>query len=102
EIRDELPAEGLSPEAIAQLNDYRVTRGEGGNGRLDLGRKDPRFWPAVGVVLDVVQATEARVSDAAQLLGITTGNLIEFLQCDPKGWQSANAMRTRFGQKPLR
>src|SRR5262245_5758012 len=27
-------------------------------GRLDLGRKDPRFWPAVGVVLDVLQALE--------------------------------------------
>ena len=102
EIREELSAERLSTEGIAQLDDYRAARGEAGNGRLHLGRKDPRFWPAVGVVLDVLQAAEARVSNAAQLLGITTGNLIEFLQCDPKVWQHANALRTRFGQKPLR
>src|SRR5438132_3744744 len=30
-----------------------------GNGRLHLGRKDPRFWPVVGVVLDALAAVEA-------------------------------------------
>src|SRR5262249_58897491 len=71
-------------------------------GRLDLGRKDPRFWPTVGVVLDVLHATEARVSDAAKALGISTGNLIDFLQIEPKVWEQANILRARFGQKPLR
>src|SRR3954453_18233875 len=52
-------------------------------GRLEVGRKDSRFWPAVGIVLDVLEATEARVSDAAARLGITTGNLIDFLRTDP-------------------
>src|SRR6187401_678450 len=33
-----------------------------GEGRLDVGRRDPRFWPAVGRMLDVLEATEARVS----------------------------------------
>src|SRR6201993_359412 len=32
-------------------------------GRLELGRRDPRFWPAVGVVLDVLSSLQARVSD---------------------------------------
>ena len=64
--------------------------------------RDPRFWPAVGVVLDVLTACETRVADAAALLGISTGNLIDFLQTDPKVWQEANRLRTLFGQKPLR
>jgi len=98
EIRDELPAASLAPEAVAELDGYRAARS---GGRLHLGRKDPRFWPAVGVVLDVLGAVEARVSDAARILGISTGNLIDFLQSDPKVWQQANACRTRFGQKPL-
>src|SRR5881396_1956027 len=38
------------------------------NGRLHLGRKDARFWPTVGVVLDVLDALQARVSDAARAL----------------------------------
>src|SRR5262249_11467321 len=60
-IRDEL----LNPtsNAVASMQDYQNARN--GDGRLDLGRKDPRYWPAVGVALDVLQAVEARVSEAA-------------------------------------
>ncbi len=71
-------------------------------GRLNVGRKDPRFWPAAGVVLDVLDAAAARVSEAAQRLGITTGNLIDFLAADPKLWAEANVLRQRHGQKPLK
>src|SRR5205809_7612840 len=48
-LRDELPAADLAAHP-----DYRAARTA--DGRLDLGRKDPRFWPAAGVVLDVLQA----------------------------------------------
>jgi hypothetical protein len=70
-------------------------------GRLHLGRKDARFWPTVGLVLDALWAAEARVSEAAGWLGISTANLVHFLQTDPKVWQQANVLRARFGQKPL-
>jgi hypothetical protein len=69
--------------------------------RLRLGRRDPHFWPAVGVVLDVVVAVEARVGAAAELLGISTGNLISFLRTDANVWQTANQLRTHYGHKPL-
>jgi hypothetical protein len=100
QVRDELSAAALSPEALAQRDDYREARTKAG--RLDVGRKDARFWPAVGVVLDVFQAVEARVADAAQALGISTGNLVCFLGNDPKVWQQANALRAKFGHKPLK
>jgi hypothetical protein len=99
-VRDELPAEALAPEAVAGRDDYRAARD--GDGRLHLGRKDPRFWPAVGVALDVLQAAGARVGEAAAALGVSTANLIAFLAADPKVWEQANALRRRFGQKPLR
>ena len=89
-----------TPEAIAAIPDYASARGA--DGRLNLSAKDARFWPAVGVALDVLTACEARVADAAALLGISTGNLIDFLQTDPKVWQEANRVRSLFGQKPLR
>jgi len=97
-IRDEL----LNPtsNAVASMQDYQNARN--GDGRLDLGRKDPRYWPAVGVALDVLQAVEARVSEAAEILGTSTGNLIAFLSSDAKVWEQANQMRARFGHKPLR
>ncbi len=99
-LRDELPPQDRSPEALAAHPDYRAARSA--NGRLDLGRKDPRFWPAVGVVLDVLAAVEARVSEAAEALRVPTANLIAFLETDPKLWEQANQLRARFGHKPLR
>jgi hypothetical protein len=99
-LRDELSAETRTQEAVAALPDYAAARGA--DGRLHLSAKDPRFWPVVGVALDVLTACEARVGDAAALLGVSTGNLIDFLQTDPKVWQEANRVRGEFGQKPLR
>jgi hypothetical protein len=71
-------------------------------GKLEAGRKDPRFWPAVGVILDAIDACNARVSEAAEKLGTTTGNLIDFLQADSKAFEAANVLRQKHGQKPLR
>ena len=99
-LRDDLPADALTAEAVAAHPDYRTARDA--SGKLNLSAKDPRFWPAVGVVLDVLAAVEARVADAADLLGVSTGNLIDFLRTDPKVWQEANRLRAASGQKPLR
>ncbi len=99
-LRDEFAGESLAPEAISAHPDYREARD--GSGKLHMNAKNPRFWPAVGVVLDVLNAVEARVADAAELLGVSTGNLIDFLQTDPKLWQEANRLRAVFGHKSLR
>ena len=70
--------------------------------RLHLSAKDARFWPAAGVVLDVLNAVGAKVSDAAAALGVGTANLIDFLQTNPKVWQEANRLRAACGQKTLK
>src|SRR5262249_20915311 len=62
-LREELRPEELTPERLAALPDFAAARD--GSGRLHLGRKDPRFWPAVGVVLDVLLAASGRLSEAA-------------------------------------
>ncbi|QDU21662.1 peptide chain release factor family protein [Urbifossiella limnaea] len=98
-LRDGMPPD-LTPETVAELRDYAAARDR--TGRLSLGRKDPRFWPAVGVVLDLLAATGARVAETASLLGVSTGNLIDFLQTDPKVWQVANQLRAAAGRKPLK
>jgi hypothetical protein len=99
ELRDPLPA-GIAAETVASFPDYATARD--GSGRLHMSVKNPQFWPAVGVVLDVLVAVEARVAAAAVLLGVSTGNLIDFLQTDPKVWQESNRLRTVFGHKALR
>lgn len=99
-IRDELPRESLTPEFVAALPDYAEARDR--DGKLNLSVRNPKFWPAAGIVLDVLNAVDARVADTAELLAISTGNLIDFLQIEPHVWQEANQLRGQFGHKPLR
>jgi RF-1 domain len=98
-IRTPLAPEELAPEKLSIREGYKGARNNAG--RLDLGKRDARFWPAAGVVLDVLDASAARVSDAAKALGISTANLLAFLQTSPKLWEQANILRVRFGHKPL-
>lgn len=97
-IRDPLPP--AAGDLLAATDGDRGMRQP--DGRLDLGRKDPRFWPAAGRVLDALQACEARLAETAARLGISTGNLVAFLAVEPKVWEQANQLRARFGHKPLR
>lgn len=99
ELREPLVRDGLTHEAVAAHPD--LVRPDPG-GPLDVNPKNPRFWPVAGVVLDVLDAVEARVSEAAGLLGVSTGVLNDFLQAEPKLWQAANGLRVAHGQKPLR
>jgi hypothetical protein len=97
-LREPLSAETL--RSVAQREELVSVRSLAG--KLEVGRKDARFWPVVGIILDVLEATEARVSEAAQALGISTGHLIDFLEADPKVWEQANQSRQRFGHKALK
>lgn len=93
-LRDPLPDDVLAHPDYATARDA--------SDRLSMSAKNPHFWPAAGVVLDALNALDAKVSDAASSLGVGTANLIDFLQTDPKLWQEANRLRAVFGQKPLR
>jgi len=97
-LREVISTEGLS--SISQRTELASVRSL--SGKLEVGRRDERFWPVVGLVLDVLEATEARVSEAAAALGVSTGHLIDFLETEPKVWEQANQLRQRFGHKPLK
>jgi hypothetical protein len=90
--------EPVTAEALALLDPVR-----GSDGRLHIATaKDPRYWPVVGVLFDVMGGVSAQVSEAAKQLGTTTANLLGVLELDDKAWGEANALRRKFGQKPLR
>ncbi len=98
--REELSPAELAPARLAARPEYHDALDA--DGRLGPGRKDARFWPAVGIVLDVLAAVKGSVRDAAAALGTSTGNLVTFLETDPKVWEQANRLRAEFGHKPLR
>jgi hypothetical protein len=99
-LREPIAADLLTLEHLAARPDYGPARD--GEGRLHLGARDPRFWPAVGVVLDVLEAVEGRLSEAAAALGTSTANLGDFLRADDKVFEQVNQLRARFGHKAIR
>ena len=94
------PVTTSATEATAASSAIAAAKNAGG--RLDVGRKDARFWPAVAAALDIFDALHARVHDTATALGITTGNLLAFFATDSKVWEQINILRTKHGHKPLR
>ena len=78
-------------------------RGAGGTAarRLAVGRKDTRFWAVAAFVLDALDAHTARLAETAELLGITTGNLVSFLKSDRHLLAATQTLRQTHNQKPL-
>ena len=74
----------------------------GAGRRLQVGRKDHRYWAVVGFVLDLLEACEGRLSDAAAKIGITTSNLAAVLKEDRHSWAAAAEIRKRHGLGPLK
>jgi hypothetical protein len=69
---------------------------------LRVNPRHPHFWLIVQYVLDVLDGCEMSVGDAAQRLGISTGQLIRFLKSDEHVWAQANHMRDERGLSRLR
>ena len=70
-------------------------------GRLEVPERGEFYLAAAGLVLDVLASRAWSVSEAAVMLGLSTGNLVRFLQRDEKVMAQVNAMRVRGGFKPL-
>ena len=70
--------------------------------RLQVGRKDHRFWPVAAALLDILDAFEGRIADAAAWMGITTSNLVSTFQDDRHLLAAAQAMRKKHGHPPLK
>lgn len=105
-LRRGVPAAALEGESLiadSLVEHAEVAAARSRDGRVHLASaKDPRFWPLAGLVLDVLVAGQGRVGEVAAALGLSTGNLIDFLQTDDKLWQQANVYRVQFGHPLLR
>jgi len=69
---------------------------------LHVNRKNSDYWLIVQFILDVLLAHGGRVSEAAEKLRISTGQLIRFMKDDPKLWQQAAEIRKQLGLQALR
>jgi hypothetical protein len=88
------------PPAVREC--LRNVGGSGPPRRLEVNRKNPRYPQVVALLLDLLEATEGRLSDAAGCIGISTSNLLRVLKADRHAFAAAQDLRARHGQKPLR
>ncbi len=85
----------------AELTDVLRTSKGGGKRRIQLGRKDRRFWTVAAEVLDLLNAVEGRLADAAGVLGVSTSHLVSFLKTERHLLAAAQKLRRAYGQKPI-
>ena len=78
------------------------SRGPGdGPGRLVISPENHRFWIMAAFVLDVLEACEGRLADAAAVLGVTGSNLTGVLTSQRHLLTAAQGIRKAFGQRPI-
>ena len=70
--------------------------------RLQVGRRDHRYWAVVQFLLDLLEACGGRLAEAAELLGISTSNFTSVLRDDHAAFAAAAEIRKRHGHGPLK
>ncbi len=89
------------PDHVSACQFHAKKGGAGAPVRMEIGRKDFRFWTIAAFLLDVLDACEGRLGDSAAWLGITSGNLTSILASDRHLLAAAQAIRRNFRQKPI-
>lgn len=84
----DLESPALPPELEAQKSV---------KGRLAVNAKNPAYPIIVAVALDALAAAEGSFAKAAKALGITTSQLIKFLQSDADVWRTVDETYRRSG-----
>ena len=93
------PAGELPPIVMECL--FTPRKGDTSRPRLQIGRKDQRFWHVAACLLDVLEAHEGRLAEAAAHVGICTSNLVSTLKADRHLLAAAQAIRRNHDLKPL-
>jgi RF-1 domain len=70
-------------------------------GRLSINTAHDDFPTLLSEALDFVTAAEFDVAAAAKSLGVSTTQLVRFLQEDPPAWTAVNAARRQRGLRSL-
>jgi hypothetical protein len=70
-------------------------------GMLEVSRRSAEYPAAIGTVLDVLNHVGWSVSDAAKMLGVTTGRLVSFLHNDGPALAEVNRRRKESGLRGL-
>jgi len=62
-------------------------------GKLAINQRNHSYPLVVAAVLDALAATEGSYARAAQALGLTTSQLVRFLEADRELWRAVETVR---------
>jgi hypothetical protein len=99
-LRHRLAIELRDPVAEAFAPTERVQRCFAGR-RLRCSIRDEAYPEVLGIVLDLLHAHRGVVSETAQYLGLTTANLVGFLQRHDEALSAVNRIRRDAELRPL-
>lgn len=87
-----------APQSFEQPAWYRALIAEG---RLRVTQRHEHYLAAMGLILDVITESGGSVSQSAELLGISSANLVRFLQRDMDLLAVVNRLRQSQGLRAL-
>jgi hypothetical protein len=87
-----------APAAPSPLWQSRVTAGR----HLHVNPGHPDFPALLAEALDMINASGADVSLAAEQLGVSTSQLVALLKREPTALQAVNTTRAQLAMRPLR
>ena len=73
-------------------------RDAGAQRKMQIGRKDSRFWRVGAFLLDVLEAFEGRLADSAGYVGISTANFSDLLRSNRHLFTAAQQIRKAYGR----
>ncbi|KAK6277059.1 hypothetical protein POUND7_017382 [Theobroma cacao] len=88
------------PELLEILPPKSTIRGS--DSRPQIGPNNPKFVLGMQALLDLIFAVEGSVSDAAKVLGMSTGALSRLILSDDSLRMAVNELRASKGMKPLK
>ncbi|PKI61145.1 hypothetical protein CRG98_018465 [Punica granatum] len=94
----ELDAYSPPPELLQILPAKSTLKDSG----PQIGPNNPKFNAGMQALLDLLYAVEGSVSDAASMLGLSTGALSRLILSDDSLRMEVNELRASKGMKPLK
>lgn len=99
-IRQDI-AEHELPQFLAECI-FTPKKSAGDVKKLDIGRKDWRFWLIGGYLLDMLDLYQGKIGDVARELNVTTGNLTTIFKKDRHLLAQVQEIRRKYQLKPIK
>ncbi|KAL1159090.1 hypothetical protein V6Z11_A08G267300 [Gossypium hirsutum] len=101
-VRNPVSLESYSPPPeLLQILPRNSTHRRSDSGP-QIGPNNPKFILGMQALLDLIFAVDGSISDAAKLLGMSTGALSRLILSDDSLWKAVNKLRASKGMKPLK